>query len=173
MSTRGLRMVRRGRGLTLVTRRPDLRTSRDLVRCGRVRASSSAAGAPALAAVDGSPATDWQPAKVHATLTASLSPLAVRVRTITLRWGRMWPPAPAPNVPPPPGPVTVLRPAGYSVQVSSNGRRWRTVARLGRRPGLIDTVHVRGRAKVRFVRVRVTAASAAKLPELDELTATG
>src|SRR6185437_13105276 len=50
-------------------------------------------GAPALAAVDGSPATDWQPAKVHATLTARLAPLTGRIRTITVRWGRMWPPA--------------------------------------------------------------------------------
>lgn len=173
MSTRGLRRVRRGHGLVLATRRPDLKTSKDLVRCGRVRASSSAPGAPALAAVDGSPATDWQPAKAHATLTAALSPLAARVRTITLRWGRMWPPAPAPNVPPPPGPVTVLRPARYLVQVSSNGRRWRTVARLGHRPGVVDTVHVRGRVKARFVRIRVTAPSSTKLPELDELTVTG
>ncbi|HET6868299.1 MAG TPA: hypothetical protein VFH80_20455, partial [Solirubrobacteraceae bacterium] len=61
----------------------------------------------------------------------------------------------------------------YSVQVSRNGRTWRTVARFGHRPGVLDTVHVRGGAKVRFVRVRVTAASAKTHPELDELTATG
>jgi hypothetical protein len=48
------------------------------------------------------------------------------------------------------------------------------VARFGHRPGLVDTVHVRGGAgKVRFVRVRLTAPSAKQLPELDELTATG
>jgi trehalose/maltose hydrolase-like predicted phosphorylase len=170
---RGLRRVRRGHALTMVTRRPDLTKTRDLARCGRVRASSSEPGAPALAAVDGSPATDWQPAKVHATLTTPLAPLAGSVRTITLRWGRMWPAAPAPNVPPPPGPVTVLRPFAYTVQVSRNGRAWRTVARFGGRSGVVDTVHVRGGAKTRFVRVRVTAPSTAKLPELDELTATG
>jgi hypothetical protein len=170
---RGLRRVRRGHALTMVTRRPDLTKTRDLARCGRVRASSSEPGAPALAAVDGSPATDWQPAKVHATLTTPLAPLAGSVRTITLRWGRMWPAAPAPDVPPPPGPVTVLRPFAYTVQVSRNGRAWRTVARFGGRSGVVDTVHVRGGAKTRFVRVRVTAPSTAKLPELDELTATG
>jgi trehalose/maltose hydrolase-like predicted phosphorylase len=175
MTPQGVRLVRRGRrhGLTMATRRPDLTRTRDAVRCGRIRASSSAAGAPALAAVDGSPATDWQPAKVHATLTAALAPLSGPVRTITLRWGRMWPPAPAPNVPPPPGPVTVLRPSRYVVQVSRNGRTWRTVARVGRRSGVLDTVHLQGGAKERFVRIRVTAASVKKLPELDELTATG
>jgi hypothetical protein len=157
----------------LATRRPDATPTFDVARCGRVRASSSAPGAPALAAVDGSPATDWQPATVHATLTAPIAPLTGRARTITLRWGRLWPSAPAPNVPPPPGPVKVLRPAGYSVQVSSNGRTWRTVARFGRRSGVLDFVHVRGSARVRFVRIRLTAPSASKLPELDELTALG
>jgi hypothetical protein len=169
----GLRTVRRGHSLTLATRRPDLTRTRDLARCGRVRASSSQPGAPALAAVDGSPATDWEPATVHATLTAPLAALSGQVRTITLRWGRMWPAAPAPNVPPPPGPVKVLRPASYTVQVSRNGHTWRTVARIGQRSGVLDTVHVGGRGKVRFVRVRVTAPSATALPELDELTATG
>jgi hypothetical protein len=38
---------------------------------------------------------------------------------------------------------------------------------------VLDKVHVRGGAKARFVRIRVTAADANKLPELDELTATG
>jgi trehalose/maltose hydrolase-like predicted phosphorylase len=173
MTPGGLRTVRRGHALTLATRRPDSARTRDLARCGRVRASSAAPGAPALAAVDGSPATDWQPAAVHSTLIAALAPLSGTVRKITLRWGRMWPPAPAPNVPPPPGPVKVLRPAGYSVQVSRNGRTWRTVARFGGRSGVLDTVHVRGGAKERFVRIRVTAPSATKLPELDELTVTG
>jgi trehalose/maltose hydrolase-like predicted phosphorylase len=169
----GLRVAHRGRALTLATRRPDLAASRDLVRCGHARASSSAPGAPALAAVDGSPATDWQPLTRRATLTAPLTPLAGPIRTITLRWGRQWPPAPGPNIPPPPGPVVVLRPLGYTVQVSSNGRAWRTVARIGRRRGVLDTVRLGRPVRARLVRVRVTAASATKLPMLDELTVTG
>jgi trehalose/maltose hydrolase-like predicted phosphorylase len=168
----GLRVVRRGRALTLATRRPDLTASSDLVRCGHAVASSSAPGAPALAAVDGSPATDWQPLGVHATLTAPLQSLAGPIRTITLRWGRQWPPSPAPNVPPPPGPVVVLRPVGYSVQVSANGRTWRTVARIGHRRGVLDTVRLGKPVSARFVRIRVTAAGAKKLPMLQELTVT-
>jgi hypothetical protein len=168
----GLRRVRRGRPLTLATRRPDLTATRDLVRCGRVTASSSAPGAPALAAIDGSTATDWQPASTRAVLTAQVAPLAGKIRTITVRWGQMWPAAPAPNVPPPPKPVTVLRPASYTVQISTNGRKWRTVARIRGHAGrVLDTVHLRS-ISARYVRIRVTAASATQLPMLQELTAT-
>jgi trehalose/maltose hydrolase-like predicted phosphorylase len=171
MTTQGIRLVRRGRPLRLATRRPDLTASRDLVRCDRVTANSSQPGAPALAAVDGSTATDWEPTKVHATLTASLVPLSGPIRTITLLWGRLWPPSPAPNVPPPPAPVTHLRPSSYSIQVSSNGRTWRTVKTIGHRAGVLDTVHLKA-VKARFIRIRVTAVSAKKLPMLQELTAT-
>jgi trehalose/maltose hydrolase-like predicted phosphorylase len=167
----GARVVRRGHPLILPTRRPDLTASNDLVRCGHAVASSSAPGAPALAAVDGSPATDWQPATVNASLTAPLQPLAGAIRTITLRWGRQWPTVPGPNIPPPPGPVVVLRPASYTVQVSSNRRRWRTVATVHGRTGVLDTLHVKA-LKARFVRIRVVASSSTKLPMLDELGVT-
>jgi len=142
------------------------------VRCGHVHASSAQPGAPALAAVDGSAATDWVPTTVHASLTAAVAPLAGRIRTITVRWGRQWPGAPAPNVPPPPGPIIVLRPSSYTVQVSSNGRTWRTVASIHGRSGVLDTVHLHA-VKARFVRIRETAPDATKLPQLDELTVTG
>ncbi len=169
----GVRRVFAGRTLTLATRRPDLTASRDLVRCNPVTASSSQPGAPGLAAVDGSPATDWEPATIHSTLTARIAGLAAPVQTVTLRWGRQWPTAPAPNVPPPPGPVIVLRPASYSVLVSSNGHRWRRVAVISGHAGrVLDTLHLHG-VKARFVRIRVTAAGATKLPMLDELAATG
>ena len=168
----GLRQLVLGRRLTLTTRRPDLTRSSDLVRCNPVTASSSQPGAPALAAVDGSPATDWEPSSVHSTLTARIAGLAAPIRTITLRWGRQWPAAPAPNVPPPPGPVTVLRPPGYAVLVSNNGHSWRRVAVVSAHAGrVLDTLHVHG-VKARFVRIRVTAASSAKLPVLQELTVT-
>jgi trehalose/maltose hydrolase-like predicted phosphorylase len=172
MTPAGLRTVRRGHPLKLATRRPDLAATNDLVRCGRVASTSAQPGAPALAAVDGSPATDWEPATVHASLTARLRPLAGRIRTVTLRWGRQWPAVPGPNIPPPPGPVVVLRPASYSVQVSSNGRAWRTVAFVHGRSRVLDTVHLRHGVKARFVRIRVTAESSTKLPMLEELTVT-
>jgi len=169
----GLRRVLRGRALALTTRRPDLVASTDLVRCHPATASSSQPGAPALAAVDGSPATDWEPASVHATLTARTAGLATPIRTIALRWGRQWPPSPAPNVPPPPSPVVVLRPASYVVLVSTNGRTWRRVAFTGGHAGrVLDTIHLNG-VRAQFVKIRVTASSSSKLPMLQELTVTG
>jgi trehalose/maltose hydrolase-like predicted phosphorylase len=166
----GVRLVSAGRALTLPTRRPDLAPSNDLVRCGTVTASSAQPGAPALAAVDGSPATDWEPASVDSTLTAPIARGGAPIRTITLRWGRQWPPAPAPNVPPPPGPVTVLRPASYSVLVSNNGETWRQVAAVSGHDGqALDTLHL-GDVRARFVRIALTATSATSLPQLDELT---
>ncbi len=168
----GTRRLVAGRRLTLATRRPDLTRSSDLVRCNPVTASSSQPGAPALAAVDGSPATDWEPTSVHATLTARIAGLASPIRTVTLRWGRQWPAAPAPNVPPPPTPVIVLRPASFAVLVSNNGHSWRRVAVVSGHAGrVLDTLHLNG-GKARFVRIRVTAASSTKLPMLEELTAT-
>ena len=99
--------------------------------------------------------------------------VALKLRTITLRWGRQWPVAPGPNIPPPPAPVTVLRPASYAVFVSSNGHSWRRVAFVNGHAGrVLDTVHLNG-VKARFVRVRLTAPSSTKFPLLQELTATG
>jgi len=169
----GLRRVVRGRPLALTTHRPDLVASSDLVRCNPATASSSQPGAPALAAVDGSSATDWEPASVHATLTARTAGLAIPIRTVTLRWGRQWPPSQAPNVPPPPSPVVVLRPASYAVLISNNGHTWRRVAVVTGHGGrVLDTLHLHG-VRARFVRIKVTAPSATKLPLLQELTATG
>ena len=168
----GVRRVSRGHAVMLTTRRPDLIASSDLVRCNPVTASSSQTGAPALAAVDGSSATDWEPTSVRSTLTARIAGLASPIRTVTLRWGRQWPTAPAPNVPPPPTPVIVLRPVSYAVLVSNNGHSWRRVAIVSGHAGrVLDTLHLDG-VKARFVRIRVTAASSKKLPMLQELTAT-
>ena len=136
-------------------------------------ASSAQPGAPALAAVDGSPATDWEPTSVNSTLTAPVAGADARIKTVTLRWGQQWPPAPAPNVPPPPGPVTVLRPASYSVLVSRNGQTWRQVAAVSGRDGqVLDTLHLAA-VRARFVRVRPDRARAPRsLPQLQELTVT-
>ena len=109
---------------------------------------------------------------MHATLIARTEGLATPIRTVTLRWGRQWPPSPAPNVPPPPAPVTVLLPASYSVLVSSNGRSWRRVAVVSGHSGqVLDTLHLHG-VRARFVKVRITASSSQKLPMLQELTVT-
>jgi trehalose/maltose hydrolase-like predicted phosphorylase len=183
----GRRLLSRAHPVTLTTARPDLAPAKDTVRCGVASASSAQPGAPALAAVDGSPATDWQPAALPATLRVTAGGRRQRVRTATLRWGRHWPPAPGPNIPPPPGPVATLRPSRYVLQVSGNGRSWRTVATVARSTGTVDVVRFRATA-VKFVRVRIVSGgtrvtmanpngpgtvTGTELPMLDELTVSG
>jgi hypothetical protein len=167
-----LRHVGAGQTLTIVTRRPDLSPTNDAVRCGKAVATSSQPGAPALAAVDGSTATDWQPVRLPATLTVPLAGGSQTVSTATLQWGQMWPPAPGPTQPPPAGPVLTVRASAYEVALSVNGRTWRTVATVtGRMTGTTDVVHVPA-ARARYVAVTITRSPVMRPPMLDELTVT-
>ena len=178
---RGRRTVSKGHPLTLATARPDLKATRDAVRCADASASSAAPGAPALAAVDGTAATDWQPVKLPATLSAPVASHRRTISRVTVVWGRAWPPAPKPNVQPPPRPVKTLRSRGYFVQVSTTGHRWRTVAHVRRRRGTTDTLRFAAR-RVRAVRIRLlrgtgqrsiatsSVPSAPLLPMVQELT---
>ena len=101
------------RGISPGTRvfqgRVQMLPTRDAVRCAGASASSFQPGAPPLAAVDGSPATDWQPVALPARLTVSVRGGLRTLRSAVLRWGRQWPSAPGPNIPPPPAPVITLR----------------------------------------------------------------
>jgi trehalose/maltose hydrolase-like predicted phosphorylase len=161
--------VARGGTLTVPTRRPSQRPSSDLARCQRATASSARPGAGPLAAADGSPATGWQPRQVSASLTARLARGAA-IRTATLVWGRQWPPQPAPNVHPPPGPVTTLRASSYDLLVSRDGRTWAVVARVrGRTSGGKDVLSF-APARARYVRVTISAATHHTPPLLEELT---
>ncbi len=182
----GARTVAAGQSVTIPTARPDLTTTQDALRCQTARSSSAQPGAPALAAVDGSAATDWQPVSVPAALTA---PAAAGHRTIgrvVVQWGRLWPAQPKPNVHPKAGPVRTLRPGAYLLQVSPNGHRWRTVAAVsGHRNRVTDTFTF-PKVHARFVRVMLTRGTGISLketinnkmetvkqmPMLQELTAT-
>ena len=75
-----------------------------------------------LAAVDGSPATDWQPVSCRPCSRHGCQERNRRISHATVRWGHLWPLVTAPNVPPAPGPVKTLRASDYSVQVSTKGR---------------------------------------------------
>jgi hypothetical protein len=151
--------VRPGHPLTIST--PGATASHsgtDPLLCGAASASNTAPGAPALAAVDGSDATDWQPTKLPATLTAPVSGRRA-LSSVTVRWGRAWPPVLKPNVPPKPGPVQTLRSRDYKVQVSADGRTWKTVATVTTRsPRLTDTVTF-PTTRARAVRLRLTGAT--------------
>jgi trehalose/maltose hydrolase-like predicted phosphorylase len=182
----GPRTVSAGRPVTIPTARPDLKPTGDAVRCQTAKSSSAQPGAPALAAVDGSPATDWQPARVPATLTAPTRAGHRTIGRVVVRWGRLWPAAPKPNVRPPARPVKTLRPGAYVLQVSADGRKWLTVAAVGlHRTRVTDTLTFL-KVTARFVRVKIAqgtgisvkqtinnkVTAVPQLPMLEELTVT-
>jgi hypothetical protein len=182
----GGRTVSIGHNVTISTARPDLTATGDALRCQPGTSSSAQPGAPALAAVDGSPATDWQPVSVPASVTAPTRAAHRTIGRVVVQWGRLWPAAPKPNVPPPARPVRTLRPGAYMVQVSANGRRWLTVATVtGHRNRATDTFTF-PKVKARFVRVKITKGTGIsvketindkketvpQMPMLQELTAT-
>jgi trehalose/maltose hydrolase-like predicted phosphorylase len=173
----GVRRVSAGHSLTLPTRRPDLTPTRDALRCAAASASSAQPGAPALAAVDGSPATDWAAASLPASLTVPLHGVR-RLDRASVRWGRSWQPAPAPNVHPPAHPVVTRRATDYVLLGSRDGHHWKQLAKVaGRTKGTVDKLHFRP-ASVRFLRLKVAAATKGiegkeEPPLLEELKATG
>ena len=165
-----VRRINTGRTLTLGTRRPDLAVTDNAALCDGAHATSSQPGAPALAAVDGSPVTDWQSVKLPSSLTLSLRGGTQTMSTATLQWGQIWPSAPAPNLPPAPGPVVTLRATTYSLAVSDNGHTWRTVATVtGRTTGTTDVLHFSA-TRARYVAVHIAASMDTQQPMLDELT---
>jgi trehalose/maltose hydrolase-like predicted phosphorylase len=104
----GSKTVQSGVALIIPTRRSDLQPTDNLARCREVTATSSLPGSPAVAAVDGSPATSWVAAEPRAALTLAL------VHPVAL------------------GKITVFRgsrdPFTYSVQASLDGTHWKTIA---------------------------------------------
>jgi trehalose/maltose hydrolase-like predicted phosphorylase len=167
----GRRVVRTGHPITVHTHRPDLVPTRDRVRCGGATAGSAAPGAPALAAVDGSAATDWQPTSVPAALTAPVRG-GHTIDAAVLQWGGQWPAQPKPNVHPAPGPVIVRRATRYTLLSSADGRHWRRLAVVARTGGSTDTLHF-APVHARLVRIRIAAAAAREPPLLQELRVTG
>jgi trehalose/maltose hydrolase-like predicted phosphorylase len=166
----GPREIEIGQTLTVPTRRPDLASTSDEVRCGSATATSSQPGAPALAAVDGSPATYWQPRSLPATLTAPVSDGARSVGAVTLQWGQQWPGPSSSTQPPAAGPVITLRATSYVVAASLDGHTWHTVAQVdGRTAGTTDVLRF-APVRARYISVRITASTDTGAPKLDELT---
>jgi trehalose/maltose hydrolase-like predicted phosphorylase len=130
----------------------------DPVRCGQATATSTAPGEPALAAVDGTAATDWQPAAIPATLTAPLATGARSISRVTVQWGRTWPPVVIPNVHPKPAPVRTVRARSYAVQVLAAGR-WRTVARVHSASSRTRDTILFGAVRASGVRLKLLAGS--------------
>lgn len=153
----GARTVAPGQSLRIPTARPDLKATSDALRCGRATSSSAQPGAPALGAVDGSTATNWQAMRLPATITMPVRAGKRTIDHVTVVWGQQWPQPPAtPNTPPPAKPVRTLRPAAYVLQASVNGRRWVTVASVrGHRARTIDRLRL-PRLHAKYLRIRIT-----------------
>ncbi|HET9381175.1 MAG TPA: beta-N-acetylglucosaminidase domain-containing protein [Streptomyces sp.] len=107
----------------------------DLARTGTARSSADETpGFPASAAVDGDPATRWSsPARDGAWWQVGL-PRPVRLGRVVLRWQDAYA-------------------AAYRVQVSPDGRRWRTAAAVPDGGGGEESVRMDER-DVRYVRVQ-------------------
>jgi trehalose/maltose hydrolase-like predicted phosphorylase len=164
------RTIAPGGRLTLPTHRPDRKPTTDLARCQPATASSAQPGADPLAAVDGSPATGWQPQQITASLDVPLTREAV-ISQATLQWGQQYPGPPAPNVHPPAGPVQTLRASSYDLVVSANGRDWTVAATVtGRTSGTRDVLTFPP-VRARYAGIRITAATYNTPPILQELTA--
>jgi trehalose/maltose hydrolase-like predicted phosphorylase len=162
--------VSRGHPLAIRTRRPDERSSPDLARCVAARASSAQRGKIPLAAIDGSPATNWQPMRTPSSLTVRLAHPQT-IGSATLLWGRMWPPQPKPNVHPPAKPVKTVRPTAYQLRTSTDGVHWRTVARVRTETGRVKDTLRFATVRARDVRVNIVSSKRSLPPPmLDELT---
>ena len=168
-----LRRISTGRMLTVGTRRPDHAVTDDVALCGGARATSSQPGAPALAAVDGSPATDWQPVNLPSTLTLSLRGGTPHSEHSDPAMGPdMAIGAGSPTFHQPPGPVSRSGRAPTASPSPSTvipGARWRRVT--GRTTGATDVVRFPA-TPARYVAVHITASTAMQQPMLDELTVT-
>ena len=100
------------RRLRIPTAGPTSTPTADAVRCQRGHGDQREPGAPALAAVDGSPPPTGSRCRLPATLTDAASGAGHRtISRVTVVWGRQWPRAVHTQHPPPPRPVRTLRPA--------------------------------------------------------------
>jgi len=149
----GAKTVQPGGALVMPTRRSDLQPTDNLARCRPISASSSLLGSPAVAAVDGIPATAWVAAEARATLTVNL--------------GR---PAQV-------GKITVARgssdPFPYSVEISSDGEHWKTVATAPAKAGGsgAGTDEMKfAQVEAKFVRLVFAGADGSKPPSIAEFS---
>ncbi len=180
----GRHTVRAGHVLGIPTARPDRRPTTDLVRCQAASATSAAPGDPALAAVDGSRATPWVPASLPATLTAPIRGGGRTIDRAVVTWGQVWPLVIKPNVHPKPTPVRTVRPRSYVLQVSSNGKTWRTLVSVSGNSARTSDVLRFKPVRARLVRIKITRGTGIKvtsgsgktkmtataMPQLQELT---
>jgi hypothetical protein len=148
----GNQTVPSGGSVTIPTRRPDLTSTSDLARCQQVTASSNVPGDEPVAAVDGSSATPWEPTSLQATLTVKLAKRTT-VKSVTVTRGG----------------------AGsysYSIETSTDGSSWHTVASAPANSTGVDTLRF-SPTQAQYVRLDFPGGSGASTPDIDELAVAG
>ena len=144
----GAKTVQPGAALTIPTRRSDLLPTDDRARCAQITATSSLPGSPPVAAVDGSPATAWVAAEPRAMLTVKLA------RPVVL------------------GEIKVVRgssdPMPYSIQASSDGVQWKTIATASATSNGTDEF-TSPPIQAKFLRLDFQGAGDAKPPSIGQL----
>ncbi len=141
----GLKTVRPGGELIIPTRRPDLLPTTDIARCRKITATTSSAGSPPVAAVDGSTATAWVATGPQANLTVNLTSL-VTVSGIKVRRGSR-------------------ELFSYSVQVSSDGSGWEKIAHSEETSNGMDEFTALN-VKAKFVRLLFEGPATPNIAEL-------
>jgi hypothetical protein len=160
------RRLRLGHPLLLPTRREDRRPTKNLARCRPITAT---AGALPFAANDGSPATAWFGAKATDSLTVDLGARR-RITRVTVVWASVAPPNPGGGLvgSPPARQSTLARALDYAIDVSANGRVWRTVARVHGGSGAVDRLRFAA-TSARYVRLAPEAVPSG-VPGVHELS---
>jgi hypothetical protein len=143
-----------GTTVTLTTRRPDLQQTSDLARCEAVTASSYVPGDEPVAAVDGSPATPWVATTPQAILTVRLAK-RTNVSSVTVDRGAK-----------PGGGTPVF---AYTVQTSTDGNTWHTVATAPATSTGTDEFTFKP-TQAQYVRLDFPGASGADVPDIDEVS---
>lgn len=146
----GKRTVSRGEALSIPTRRSDLQATDNLARCHTITATSSAPGSPAVAAVDGSPATVWVADAPDADLTVDLGAKVTLGKIMVLRGSK--------------------EPFSYTVQSSTDGTSWTKVATSPANSNGTDNLEIQP-VQARFVRLNFEGGGAGK-PSIAEFSVT-
>jgi len=138
--------VATGATLSVATRRPDLAPTFDLARCAPVTASSADVSYPAVAAVDGSAATQWRPTSAGASLTVDLGSVRT-VRRVTVVSG-------------------TGRTTGYTLEGSTDASTWRSIGTVGAGSDPTSSVVV-APTDVRYVRYTAAAGTTPQVASLE------
>jgi hypothetical protein len=148
-SPAGQVMVAPGQTITIPTRRPDLQPTTDLARCQAVTSSSFVPGDEPVAAVDGSTATPWLAASPQATLTVKLAK-KTNVSSATVTRGS-------------------TSAFSYSVEISTDGNTWHTVATAPATSSGTDQFKFPP-TQAQYVRLDFPGRNGTSAPNVDELS---